>query len=84
MTSSYFQGITAWVEGNTALAGIKRGTSHPDGGFIDVIAKVHEFGSVARNIPARPLWQPTFAETMKWTVKNNNPVTIFLDNIKKI
>lgn len=68
-TSSYLQAITSWVQKETAYIGVKRGVKNKDGQEIGNIAKIHEYGSIARNIPARPLWKPTFEE-MQSEIKN--------------
>lgn len=77
-TSSYFQSITSWVSGDTALAGVKRGVLDENGVEVANIAKIHEFGA-----GARPLWQPTFKETMAWHYKENTPAMLFMEQIKK-
>lgn len=84
-TSSYFQSITSWVDKtkDVAYIGVKKEVKEPEGRYIHLIARVHEFGSMSGNIPARPLWQPTLEETIEWHKKNNNPATIFLRNIRK-
>jgi hypothetical protein len=76
-TSSYFQSITSWSTDDTALAGVKKGTRGKDGQIIDVVAAVHEFGSPSKNIVARPLWQPTLEETMRWHNRVNKPEFLF-------
>jgi hypothetical protein len=68
-TSSYLQAITSWVKKETVYVGVKRGVTNENGQEIGNIAKVHEYGSVAKNIPARPLWKPTFEE-MQIEIKN--------------
>lgn len=83
MTSSYFQNITSWVEGDYAIAGVKRGVTGALGDDIATVARTMEYGSVVRNIPARPLWQPVLDETMAWTVNNNNPTKIFLAKLQQ-
>lgn len=82
-TSSYFQSITSWATNNVALVGVKKGTIGKDGQVIDVVARVHEFGSETKNIPARPLWQPTLDETMRWHYRNNRPEYLFKLAAKK-
>lgn len=86
-TSTYFQSITSYVKGDTAYAGVRRGrtyqTGQSKGKMIENIAAIQEFGSIARRIPARPLWKPTFEATMKWSVKHNNPTTLFLQRVRK-
>ena len=83
-TSTYFQNITSWIDApnNTVYAGVKRGVREPNGEDTGMVAAIHEYGSQSGRIPARPLWQPTYAETMEWHIKNNNPAKIFIKNIK--
>jgi hypothetical protein len=76
-TSSYFQSITSWVKEDTAYAGVRKGIKGKDGQQIDAVAAVHEYGSPTKNIPARPLWKPTFDETMKWHNSHNMPEKLF-------
>ena len=84
-TSTYFQSITSWNNGKSVFVGVKKQAKHPDGTVTADIAKVHEFGSITRSIPARPLWQPTLTETMDWLSKDkaNRPDTIFLQRLQK-
>lgn len=85
-TSTYFQSITSWVDGDTAYAGVKKEKrySGKDGTeYVTDIAYLHEFGSETRGVPARPLWKPTFKEAMAWHWKNNKPEEIFLNIVKK-
>jgi len=85
-TSSYFQSITSWVDKSEmkSYAGVKKTAKDADGNVIADIAAVHEFGSVAGNIPKRELWHPTFKETMEWFMDSNSrPAIIFSKNIKK-
>ena len=85
-TSSYFQSITSWVDTveMKAYAGVKKQAKDADGNIIADIAATHEFGSKDGNIPARPLWQPVFAETMNWFKSSDSrPAIIFKNNMKK-
>lgn len=85
-TSSYFQSITSWVDISTmsSYAGVKKTAKGKDGEVVADIAATHEFGSKDGGIPARPLWQPVFSETMDWFEKSDSrPSVIFLNNIKK-
>lgn len=83
MTSDYFQNITGYVKDDTAYAGVKRVARNRAGQPIADIARVHEFGSMSGNIPARPLWQPVMKETIAWHLKNNLPEEIFFERMKK-
>lgn len=80
-TSSYFQSITSYVIGDTAYAGVKKGIRNSKGEIISDIAILLEYGG--GNIPARPLWQPTFKEVMLWHVSNNTPESILVERMKK-
>lgn len=77
MTSSYFSAITSVVQGDRVFAGVKKGSKHIKGGDLTSIAAVHEYGN--SNTPARPLWAPTYTETMAWTMKNNRPADILIN-----
>lgn len=48
--------------GNEKFVGIKGGKRHQSGIDIALLALVHEYGSVARGIPARPVYRLTVAE----------------------
>lgn len=80
-TSSYFQSITSWFDKakGVAYVGIKKTVKNEDGEEIADIAKVHEYGSVVRNVPARPLWQPTENEMQQVVAKSK----LFKVNLNK-
>lgn len=80
-TSSYFQAITSWFDKAKGIAyvGIKKTVKNEDGEEIADIAKVHEYGSVVRNVPARPLWQPTENEMQQVVAKSK----LFKVNLNK-
>lgn len=83
-TSSYFQSITSWSDGESAYAGVKKTAKDTEGNVIADIAAIHEFGSKSGKIPARPLWKPTLDETMEWfDKKENQPTAIFMQLISK-
>lgn len=85
-TSTYFQSITSWVDVSekVAYAGVKKTAKSKDGDNLADIAATHEFGSKTGNIPERPLWRPTFAETMRWfATSNSRPSMILKENLKK-
>lgn len=74
-TSSYVQSITSWVDGDTVLAGVKKTAKNKDG---------EELGNIGFWLEKdRPLWKPTFDETMAWHYKNNTPQMIFYRNIRQ-
>lgn len=82
-TSDYFQAVTSWSDGDKAYAGIRKNITNEEGKELANIAATHEFGSEAANIDARPLWQPTYAETFEWYLKNAAPDVIFMELMRK-
>ena len=76
-TSTYFQSITSKTDGMTGFAGVLKQVKSKDGESVADIAQVHEFGSIARNIPPRPLWTIVFKEMHRWLKKNQ----IFARNV---
>jgi len=58
------QSITTELAGDrlSAFVGVLRSGKRKDGEPPVLIAEIHEFGSHARNITARPLFRPTFKE----------------------
>lgn len=66
MTGLYYKSIMQWSDNSTGamFLGLKSRTYYPDKGAsgltVQQVAKVLEYGSSIRNIPARPLWRPTF------------------------
>lgn len=85
-TSDYFQAIQSWVDTKTgtSYAGVKKTVRDREDNLIADIAAVHEFGSKSGKIPPRPLWQPTYKETVAWFWKSNStPERIFMKNIKR-
>lgn len=85
MTSTYFQSITSWADkgANTVYAGVKKEARSADGEQLWNIARIQEYGSYSGKIPARPLWQPVFAETMEWHMRMNRPEILFAKRIAK-
>ena len=63
-TSQLMQSITTELAGDrlSAFVGVLRSGKRKDGEPPVLIAEIHEFGSHARNITARPLFRPTFKE----------------------
>lgn len=66
-TTDYMQSITSFVKKDTAFAGVVKNSMTRQGRRMVSVAAVHEFGN--DNIPARPLWRPTFKETLTWIKK---------------
>ena len=71
-TSTLMNSITHAIRdgGLTAFIGVLRTARGPSGESEVMIGKVMEYGSAKRNIPARPLFRPTFKE-MKPKIINN-------------
>lgn len=83
-TSTYFQSITSWHTKGKAYVGIKKQVVEEDGALVADIARTLEYGSVTRNIPERPLWQPTMKEVIKWMQDGKNkPSSILLERLNK-
>lgn len=57
---AYYSAIKAWKVGNSYFAGVPANASNARGIKIADYAIVHELGW--ENIPARPLWGPSFKE----------------------
>jgi hypothetical protein len=70
-TGSYRLSITSFVVGRVAYAGLKKVARNKEGKELADIAKTLEYGSVKRNIPPRPLWQPTKQKVIKWLKDTN-------------
>jgi hypothetical protein len=83
-SSTYFSSITSYVRKDTALAGVKKEAKYADGEKVANIAAIHEYGSPDRNIPARPLWEPTLneARTIIKKDKKFDPTAIFLAKLR--
>ena len=82
-TSTYFQSITSWTTKQAIYVGVKRNVKNKDGEEVANIAKVHEYGSVKRNIPARPLWKPTLVEMQGRLAKRTPFVTAMFKYVKR-
>lgn len=69
-TSTYLQSITSEVDRTKmiAYAGVKRTKKYSNGENVANIAEIHEYGSKARNIPARPVWRPVSKSVQKWLI----------------
>jgi hypothetical protein len=65
-TSSYFEAITSFVQGNIVFAGVRKGEVNEKGELLTNLAAVHEYGSSVANIPARPFWADVVKDTLKW------------------
>jgi hypothetical protein len=70
-TGSYRQAITSFVVNRVAYTGLKKVARNKEGQALADIAKTLEYGSVKRNIPPRPLWQPTKQKVIQWLKDTN-------------
>jgi hypothetical protein len=74
-TGSYFQAITSGTVGLVGYAGVPKTARNKEGESVANSAAVHEYGSVKRNIPARPVWQVVHRQTIQYI--------LFTDTIKQ-
>lgn len=79
-TSTYLQNITSVVQQKYGFIGVRRIASYKNGQSVANIAAINEYGSKARNIPARPLFQPAKTRLMTW-IKTVKP---FISEYKKL
>lgn len=82
-TGSYLQSITSWATKDAVFVGVKRNVKNNEGEDIANIAMIHEYGSTARNIPARPLWGPVMNEMQGDGALRINLTTAFLRYFKR-
>lgn len=84
-TSTYFSSITTFTKDSIAYVGVPKGKVYEsaEGKRIEIanIAAVHEFGSAARNIPARPLFKPSREELKRWCSNNPQLAGAFIKDI---
>lgn len=65
MTGLYYRSIMIWDRGGRYYVGVKPRIYNPkSGGHLTVgkIARILEHGSHIMNLPARPLWRPSFRQ----------------------
>lgn len=61
-TGFFLEHIEMWEDKDGVHVGFRPGIIHePSGLELNVLARILEFGSARRNIPARPLWRPAFS-----------------------
>ncbi len=62
-SGSYYRSIKVWSKGSKVYVGVRANSRNPySKRTIGQIARILEYGSMARGIPARPLWLPSFKE----------------------
>lgn len=68
----YYNAITHFMsnKANVSHAGVTKQARNSEGIPIYLYGKVMEFGSIARNIPARPLWGPVLKEVHDFASDN--------------
>lgn len=81
-SGTYYNNIKIWEKGDRIYVGLKgrvKSNSSPNRLTIGKIARILEYGSPSRNIPARPLWAPSFKQFggnkrikgyMTWHIRN--------------
>jgi len=81
-SGSYYNNIKVWRRGTKIFIGIKKNVkskSSRSSLTIGMIARILEYGSLTRNIPARPLWAPSYRDFgggkrikgfMTWHIRN--------------
>ncbi len=62
LTGLYYRSIKIFRKGNKISVGISKEAKNRRGYRVVDYASVMEYGSSARNIPARPLWKPSFKQ----------------------
>lgn len=67
MTGLYYRSINNWSSGLVHYVGIKKNIRHPKKNgkkslTLSQIATILEHGSITQNIPARPLWGPSYKQ----------------------
>lgn len=82
-SSQYLQSITSHVDYPRAWVGVKRRAFNKEGQAVADIARVHEFGSVGRGIPARPLWRPV-QQRLKYWFKKRSTERRIINELKKM
>lgn len=65
-TNTYRQAITFQTFKEKVFIGVLRTSLDSNGKPVVNLAQLHEFGSVRRNIPPRPLWRPLQRELQQW------------------
>ena len=65
-TNTYRQAITFQPLKDKVFIGVLRTSLDANGKPVVNLAQLHEFGSVRRNIPPRPLWRPLQKELQQW------------------
>jgi len=83
-THLYRDSIESGVKDNAAYVRIRPSVTTDKGDSLEMIAAVHEFGSYAIGIPARPLWSPSKSEFEDWQRTNNRPDMSLLEKIRTL
>lgn len=83
-THLYRDSIESGVKDNAAYVRVRPSVTTDKGDSLVMIAAVHEFGSYAVGIPARPLWAPSKEEFETWQRSNNRPDMSLLEKLRTL
>ena len=83
-TRLYRESIESGVEGDASYVRVNPSATTRKGDSLTLIAAVHEFGSYANGIEARPLWAPSKREFEAWQRENNRPDMGLLEKIRTL
>jgi hypothetical protein len=82
-SSSYLQAITSVATRKQVFVGVLRGVRNDEGQEIANIARIHEYGSTKRKIPARPLWRVVAQELSGSPVTRRSFITAAYIHFKR-
>jgi len=82
-TGTMIGSITSSYQNMKIYAGVKKTATYADGERVANIAAVHEYGSKARNIPARQVYRPVAAQMKRLITRDDLIGLIFKKNIKR-
>lgn len=80
-TGEYYNAIEYKITPTEIYVGLPNAVHQESGLPYNILARIHEFGSVTRNIPPRPLWRPA----LSWWVRkwNSEHKRNLIKNVKK-
>lgn len=81
---SYVDSIATGGDDSSVWIGVPEGARNEAGEELALIAAVHEYGSMSRNIPDRPLWSPALQELLDWWEKDGLPAEKIIEELKKM
>ena len=72
-TGDYYHAIEYKITDTSITVGVPNAIHEPSGLNYGVLARIHEFGVISRNIPARPLFRPAISWWIReWNSKYKN------------